>query len=147
MEAYPAAPRRRPVERLRRAVALVESRGRRLLVRRSGALLDGLWEPPGVDLEPGLSARRALSARLRELGLRVILEPTGRVVRHVITHRAIEVEVWHGEGAGRLAAGAAWHGEGTRERPLTALARRLLAAKGETRKRTRRTVDRVPRGM
>jgi len=128
-EAYPAAPRRRPIERLRRAVALVESRGRRLLVRRSGALLDGLWEPPGVDLTPGVSARRALAARLRELGLRVSLEPTGRVVRHAITHRAIEVEVWRGESTGRLAAGAAWHARGARERPLTALARMLLRAR------------------
>jgi len=36
------------------------------------------------------------------------------------------VEVWHGGGAGRLASGAAWH-DGVRERPLTALARKLLA--------------------
>ena len=110
-------------------IGIVESRGRRLLVRRSGALLDGLWEPPGVDLTPGVSARRALAARLRELGLRVSLEPTGRVVRHAITHRAIEVEVWRGESTGRLAAGAAWHARGARERPLTALARMLLRAR------------------
>jgi A/G-specific adenine glycosylase len=133
-ESFPAAPRRRSVERVRRAVALVESRGRVLLARRSGALLDGFWEPPGVELTNGGSPRRALAAELRRLGVRARLEPAGRVIRHVITHRAIEVEVWRGRGAGRLAAGAVWHDgaashDGARTRPLTALAKKLLATR------------------
>jgi A/G-specific adenine glycosylase len=124
-EDFPLTSRRRPVERVRRAVALVENRGRVLLARRSGALLDGLWEPPGVELSQGGSPRQALTAELRRLGVRARLEAAGRTVRHSITHRAIEVEVWRGRGGGRLASGAAWH-DGVRERPLTALAKKLL---------------------
>ena len=127
-EDFPLTSRRRAVERVRRAVALVENRGRMLLARRTGPLLDGLWEPPGVELLNGGSPRRALAAELQRLGVRAQLEATGHTVRHVITHRAIEVEVWRGTGAGRLSSGAAWH-DGVRERPLTALARKLLRAR------------------
>ena len=126
VERCPAVPKRRAVERVRRAVALVESRGRLLLARRTGPLLEGLWEPPGIELSDGDSGARALAARVRRLGVQARLERTGRLVRHVITHRAIEVEVWRGLGMGRPRAGAAWHGAGSRERPLTALARKLL---------------------
>jgi A/G-specific adenine glycosylase len=127
-EDFPLTSKRRPVERIRRAVALVENRGRMLLARRSGALLEGLWEPPGVELTNGGSPRQALTAELGRLGVRARLEATGRTIRHTITHRAIEVEVWRGPGGGRLESGAAWH-DGVRERPLTALARKLLAGR------------------
>ena len=127
----PVVPRRR-TERVRRAVALIERSGRLLLVRRDGALLGGLWEPPGVDLADGVPARRALAAALARLGLRARLDATGRTVRHTITHRVIEVEVWRA----RLTAapprrpGLRLVAPGSRRLPLTALGRRLAALRG-----------------
>ncbi|MBI1796611.1 MAG: A/G-specific adenine glycosylase [Candidatus Eisenbacteria bacterium] len=138
----PVRPRRR-VEAVRRAVALVTRGDRVLLARREGALLGGLWEPPGVDLANGDRARTRLGAVLRPLGVRARLAPTGRTVRHTITHRAIVAEVWAGEMAAdasldrRASArrGATRDAEPPRARwvvrsrpgvPLTALARRLL---------------------
>jgi hypothetical protein len=92
----PITPRRKSV-RVRRAVALISCGGRLLMVRREGVLLDGLWEPPGVELSPRVDARKALEAELRRLGVRARVTPTGEIVRHTITHRAIEVEVWRGQ--------------------------------------------------
>jgi A/G-specific adenine glycosylase len=101
----PITPRRAAV-RVRRAVALISRGGRLLMVRREGVLLDGLWEPPGVELSPRVDARKALEAELRRLGVHARIEPAGKVVRHTITHRAIRVEVWRGSAA-RQAPGAA----------------------------------------
>ncbi|HEY3217331.1 MAG TPA: A/G-specific adenine glycosylase [Candidatus Eisenbacteria bacterium] len=99
IEAFPPVVPRRAVERVRRAVALVTRGPKVLMVRRDGALLAGLWEPPGVELgnrAGGPVARAALGAALRRLGVRARLEPTGRCVWHTIGHRAIEVEIWRG---------------------------------------------------
>ena len=94
VEAFPPAAAQRRVERVRRAVALI-TRGAKLLVeRREGALLAGLWEPPGAEVPPGRESRAVLAAALARLGLSARLEPTGQTVHHTITHRAIEVEVW-----------------------------------------------------
>lgn len=129
VEAFPPVPGRRASERQRRAVALIERGGRMLVVRRAGPLLEGLWEPPGVDLEPGMAARRSLAAELTRLGVRARLSPTGRTLRHTITHRAIEVEVWRAspiEPAPR-SPGMRFVDPGTGQVPLTALARKLAA--------------------
>ena len=129
-ESFPPAAARRATERVRRAVALLARGGRLLVARREGALLDRLWEPPGVELAPGESAAGALAARLESLGVRATLRDTGRRVRHVITHRAIEVELWHAEprGAVRAGAGLRWADPGARDLAFTALARRAWAA-------------------
>ena len=95
-EAFPPVAERRAVETVRRAVVWIARGTRVLLERREGAHLAGLWEPPGVDLAPEADARRALSARLRALGVRARLRDTGRRERHTITHHAIAVEVWEG---------------------------------------------------
>jgi A/G-specific adenine glycosylase len=134
-EAYPPTPARRAPERLRRAVAVIERDGRVLLARREGALLGGLWEPPGVDLADGASARAALSAELDRLGVRARLVPTKTLLHHVITHRKIAVEVWRGRLLGpaprsaRVAmvvlADRRARAAGVPQRPLTALARLL----------------------
>jgi A/G-specific adenine glycosylase len=132
VDEFPPVPVRRATERRRRAVALIERGGRMLVVRRSGPLLEGLWEPPGVDLEPGVRARHALAAELARHGVRARLEPTGHVLRHTITHRAIEVEVWraHPIGAPPRAPRRRYVDAGTRRVALTALARKLAALAG-----------------
>jgi A/G-specific adenine glycosylase len=95
-EDFPPATRRRATERIRRAVVLVERSGRVLMVRREGALLAGLWEPPGIEVGERQETARDLGAALAAVGVRAGLEPTARRVRHTITHRSIEVEVWKG---------------------------------------------------
>ena len=127
----PPVPGRRAVERVRRAVACVWDRGRLLVARREGALLDGLWEPPGVELSRGEDAGAALGARLSKLGVRVPLADSGRRERHTITHRLITVEVWEGEAplpASRATATRKWVSpRGEARLALSALAARLLA--------------------
>ena len=127
----PPVPGRRAVERVRRAVACVWDRGRLLVARRQGALLDGLWEPPGVELSRGDDASMALGARLSELGVRVRIADSGRRERHSITHRLITVEVWEGDApqpASRATATRKWVSPGGEASlALSALAARLLA--------------------
>jgi A/G-specific adenine glycosylase len=126
----PRAPRREAV-RVRRAVALIARGKRMLMVRREGALLDGLWEPPGVELSPREDARKALEAELRRLGVRARVTPTGEIVRHTITHRAIEVEVWRGQvepgetSGGARAARTRYIDARLGKAPMSALAARL----------------------
>ena len=136
-ERFPPAAPRRAVEHVRRAVVRVEHRGRVLVVRRRGALLAGLWEPPGVDLAAGEDAARALARVLAAHGVRGRLRRTRALVRHTITHRAIEVEVWRCEPSGplpRASAEVRWAAAGDRELALTSLARRVL---GDARDRER----------
>ena len=127
----PPVPGRRSVERVRRAVACVWDRGRLLVARREGALLAGLWEPPGVELSRGEDAGAALRARLSELGVRVPLADSGRRERHTITHRLITVEVWEGGPARpetRATATRKWVSPQREANiALSALAARLLA--------------------
>jgi A/G-specific adenine glycosylase len=125
--AFPPGAERRPSVMVRRAVALIARRGRLLMARREGALLGGLWEPPGVEVGAGASARRLLSAELSRLGVRARLTPTGRRVRHAITHRAITVALWRGEPLAPVASSARlrWVDPARAAVPLTALARRL----------------------
>lgn len=122
----PTAPRREP-EIVRRAVALIERRGRVLMERREGALLAGLWEPPGVELANRTAPARALSAALARLGVRARLSAAGRSVRHTITHRAITAEVWAGAliGPAPRTARLRWVDPARPGVPLTALARKL----------------------
>jgi A/G-specific adenine glycosylase len=94
---FPPVRARRAGEKVRQVVVLIERRGRMLVVRREGPLLAGLWEPPGIELAPRRSARRALEVRLAGIGLRARLAPVGATIRHAITHRDITAEVWRGE--------------------------------------------------
>ncbi len=95
VDRYPPVTKREATVRVRRAVVVLERKGQWLLVRRSGAVLDGLWEPPGVEIGTA-PARATLRAELRRLGLTGTLTPTAHRVKHRITHHAIEVEVWRG---------------------------------------------------
>src|SRR5262245_25637345 len=128
-ETFPPAAPRRATERVRRAVALVERSGQVLLVKREGTLLTGLWEPPGVELAGREGARQPLARALAALGIRGALARTPPRIRHVITHRAIEVEVWRCE-AGRpwprASARSRWVDPDERELALGSLARQVL---------------------
>jgi len=132
VEDYPAPAPRRARVAVRRAVAWIERGGRVLVARRRGALLEGLWEPPGVDLERGTDARTALAAELKRLGVRARLAPTGRRVRHAITYRDLVVEVWRGSAsAAKRVPGLAWIDARRPAVALTALARKAIAALGD----------------
>ena len=125
-EDYPVVAPRRAVQRVRRAVALIERAGRVLMTRREGALLDGLWEPPGVELSRR-GAHASLSAELAARGIHARLEPTTRRVRHTITHRLIEVQIWQGTltGTVRRSAKTRFVDPLRPAVPLTALASKL----------------------
>jgi A/G-specific adenine glycosylase len=127
VEGLPAAGTRPATRKVRRAVALIERSGRILMARRAGPLLDGMWEPPGVDLGPGAEARAALASELGRCGLRVRLQPTGHIVRHRITRSDIEVEVWRGEllESPRSRPGLRFVSPSAGAVPMSALARRL----------------------
>jgi len=91
----PPAPQRRATVRVRRAIALIEWRGRWLVEQLEGPLLRGMWEPPGVTLEADEPAEPRLREKLRALGVSALrLADSGERVKHTITHRRIEVEVW-----------------------------------------------------
>jgi A/G-specific adenine glycosylase len=96
---FPAPRPRRKAVAVRRALALVERRGRLLVRRREGPLMNGLWEPPGVDLAPGEAAGPRLAAELARIGCRAPLRPMDGRVKHAITYRRIEVELWRGPAA------------------------------------------------
>ena len=128
----PVAPRRASV-RLERAVARVERAGRVLMVRKSGPLLDGLWEPPGVDLDRREPAERSLARTLKSVGLRGTLVATPVRIRHTITHRSIEARVWRltpRRPLPRAGVRLRWVAPGERDVALSALARRVLALSG-----------------
>jgi len=130
-QSLPPTPELPPVSRDRRAIALVERRGRTLLVRREGALLQGLWEPPGVELARRESAGEPLLRMLAGLGVRGKPIPTSAKIRHTITRHDITVEVWRCRPEGRLPAAGprlAWVVPGETRLALTALARRVLDA-------------------
>lgn len=147
-EAFPPPSPRRATVTLRRALALVERRGRLLMVRREGALLAGLWEPPGVDRvddEPPEVTRLALATTLRRLDARAVLTPLAAVVRHAITHRAYQVTLWAGplEGAAPRGSSHRWVDPAAPGLALTALAVKSVRAwrreRGEAAGRTRAT--------
>jgi adenine-specific DNA glycosylase len=137
-ESLPPVAERRDVVKLRRAVAVVWHDGRLLVARRTGAHLDGLWEPPGVELARGDDATLRLSALLQTLGVRAVLRTTRQKLRHTITHHAITVDVLRGTLTGkapRASGRARWVSGEDRRLALTALARRVIEA-GEVRVRS-----------
>jgi A/G-specific adenine glycosylase len=121
---------RRATVKLRRAVVRLFHRGRLLVVQRQGAVLNGLWEPPGVDLGRGDDAATRLHAALKVLNVNARLADRGERVRHTITHRDIDVRVFEGTLVGvapRATARLRWIRPGSHEMALSALARRVIA--------------------
>ena len=127
----PPVAARRAAMQVRRAVARVSHRGRVLVVRREGTLLDGMWEPPGVELARGDDAGERLHALLAGLGVRTRLAEARARVRHSITHRDIVVRVFAGDATGRPPRSGVklrWAEPGSPALALTALARRVIDA-------------------
>jgi A/G-specific adenine glycosylase len=88
-------PRRSPVS-VTVAAAIVESRGRLLLVRRGeGRLMGRFWEIPQTSLDA--NGRKDLARELRERhGLEIRLGAMLVRARHAITFRRIRVEGYRG---------------------------------------------------
>lgn len=133
VEGFPPATPRRESGRVRRALALVSAGGRFMVTRCEGRLLQGMWEPPGVDVGGGASARPTLIALLAGLGVRARLTPLGLTVRHTITDRVIAAELWHAtvETPAPRASGTRWVRPDAGGVALTALARKALRAVSE----------------
>lgn len=89
---------KRAVPRITAAAAIVEDRGRYLLVQRPAeGLLAGLWGWPQVDLENGHDPPTALRAALHERwGVQAELERMAATVTHIFTHRHLTLAVFVG---------------------------------------------------
>jgi hypothetical protein len=82
-----------------------------------------------VDLAGHEPAERALARALTSLGLRGKLHATRVLIRHAITHRRIEAQVWRCEPRQPLPRAGPrlrWVAPGEREIALSSLARRVL---------------------
>lgn len=130
-EAYPAPRRRRAPVAVAELVAVVESAGRLLLVRRGAQeqVMPGLWELPTVPAGEGAAA--ALAERFG--GAWRLGAPLARL-RHGITFRALRVEVVAarlegGDALAERAGEAGWFGAAAAAAlPLTGVTRKALAA-------------------
>jgi A/G-specific adenine glycosylase len=138
--------------------ACVLRRGRQILLRRrSGGLMDGMWEFPMAEAGGEVTAAEAIAGEiLRRHGIRVgELRPVGEI-RHTITHHRLRIQVFEartrssairrsalpsvaepGGALGRWPAGAPgrgptrWVAEGRiPSLPLTGIARKILRASG-----------------
>ncbi|WP_437728994.1 A/G-specific adenine glycosylase [Sorangium sp. So ce861] len=126
---------KRDVPAVAMVAAVVRSGDRVLFVRRAeGGLFGGLWEPPMVEARTLADAR----ALLEQVGVApdAPLREVGRV-RHILTHRRLDVTVARAEVAApwrsraKLAAPyekAAWLDPGAIEYGVSKLARKVLSA-------------------
>lgn len=87
-------PRVRAAPKAWRLACVVLEDGARVLLaeRRAELAFGGLWEPPSVDVPARGSAKAAARALATALVASAELHDAG-VVRHVLTHRALEVRV------------------------------------------------------
>ncbi len=144
---YPPAAKRKATERVHWAAAVVRRGTRILVTRRRGTLLDGMWEPPFVEVDGSADPRavgRRLTRVLGALGIRVPLTDTHLRLRHRITHRDIVVAPWTGAVPAAAPQVDRGHERRTRgagirwvnpDRPgvaLTGIARKLMRSAGAT---------------
>jgi len=103
-ELLPQRVRHEKIHRSLQAAVVIQYRGRFLIMRRSGQrLLKGFWEFPSIELNKKESAARLMQRFIGEAyGLRVeSLEPL-ITVKHSITTRRIELQVFQAKLAGGL---------------------------------------------
>ncbi len=121
-ERIPAPRARAGTVAVRMAAAVVKRSGRVLLRRRSGPLMDGLWEFPMVEIArnsrkgqavlaasaaAGGAAMTVLRHEIARSGIQpIVMTPAGRV-RHTITKHRIAIEVFEVQAEGALRRGAA----------------------------------------
>ncbi len=103
----PKAASRKPVRVVPVAFALIESKGRVLLVRReSGGLLGGLWALPGGEIPSRGSQRKSLIALVRQqAGREVRIGDAWSTVDRKFSHRRWSGVIYRGSPAGRLRGG------------------------------------------
>jgi A/G-specific adenine glycosylase len=116
------------------AAALVERRGRVLLVRRGkGRLMGKMWEVPQTSLEARGFPDLARELRERH-GLRVVPGPLAVRARHAITFRRIRVEGYHARLEGDVPRDPErfrWATpEEARSMPVSSLTRKVLRGLG-----------------
>jgi A/G-specific adenine glycosylase len=119
-ERYPRPRKRRATESQRRLMLVVERpaghAGELLLFRRpdDATLLAGTWELPWAELVDGAGPRAALALLASRYGGRWQAGEELGVVRHGITHRALEIRVHRGSvtvAAGEVAEGGGVDGD------------------------------------
>jgi len=132
-EELPRAKKKKAPKLVRRVGFVLWSKGRLWLGRRpEDGLFGGMWEPPHADARDAGAAGRELVAKTR-----------GRVkeagtVTHLLSHRRIEMTIYAGRAERLLTTelrghlrdydALAWlHEEELGQRPLTSLARKVLA--------------------
>jgi A/G-specific adenine glycosylase len=116
------------------AAALVERKGRVLLVRRGeGRLMGRMWEVPQTSLEARGFPDLAREMRERH-GLRVVPGPLAVRARHAITFRRIRVEGYHARLEGQVPSDPErfrWATpEEVRSLPVSSLTRKVLRGLG-----------------
>jgi len=132
VDRYPPVPPRRKPRPVTLAVARIERAGRLLVVCRAGQLLEGMWEPPSVEVVDARGARKRLERHLGTLGLHVRLDGPPVSMRHLLTHRAFDVRIWRGVPNGRVSRSPIMRFVDPADSgvPLTGLTRRLVRVKG-----------------
>jgi len=132
---YPMKKRRPPMERVAYAAADVRSGGRILMVRRPPGWLAGMWELPSAEGSTPAAARRALSKRLRALGLRLEVSAPRHFASHTIMRRKLEIEIL---AAAKVTPGRSRNGhdvrwfrpEELRAAAIPTLTRKIVRARG-----------------
>jgi A/G-specific adenine glycosylase len=103
----PKAASRKPVRVVRVAFALIESKGRVLLIRReSGGLLGGLWALPGGEIPSRGAQRKSLFALVRQqAGREVRIGDPWSTVDRTFSHQRWSGVIYRGSPAGQLRDG------------------------------------------
>ncbi|MEX2143644.1 MAG: A/G-specific adenine glycosylase [Anaerolineales bacterium] len=96
-EQRPTKTRRNPAPRRNFAAAVIEQRGKVLVMQRPAAgLLAGMWEFPNVPLRSRFNAKLALRKALSQtLGLALVFEQRLGEFEHAYSHFSVRLQVFH----------------------------------------------------
>lgn len=124
---------RRPSVPVRSVRALIQRRGRLLVLERDRreSLLPGFWELPGGWIPPEGSHHDVLAEVATDLGLKTVrVGKLAATARHSITHHRICSEAWRMQATGRPLRGRFLSGAELDATSLTTETRKLLKAGG-----------------